>query len=129
MEKHFINVIRASVRVSARFDRIKAGMNVARLNFSHGSHEEHKKRIDMIKAVRERLGMPIGILLDTKGPEYRIGTFKNGKEICNTWFAGFFPSDNPCYIVVVMNENGEGGNVDCAPVFKRIAEKITLLSR
>ena len=57
-----------------------AGMNVARLNFSHGSHEEHKKRIEMIKSVRERLGLPIGILLDTKGPEYRIGRFKNGKE-------------------------------------------------
>ena len=57
-----------------------AGMNVARLNFSHGSHEEHKKRIEMIKSVRTRLGLPIGILLDTKGPEYRIGRFKNGKE-------------------------------------------------
>ena len=55
-----------------------AGMNVARLNFSHGNYAEHKKRIDMIKAVRQRLGMPIAILLDTKGPEYRIGTFENG---------------------------------------------------
>ena len=55
-----------------------AGMNVARLNFSHGNYAEHKKRIDMIKAVRERLGMPIAILLDTKGPEYRIGTFEKG---------------------------------------------------
>ena len=60
-----------------------AGMNVARLNFSHGSHEEHKKRIDMIKAVRERLGMPIGILLDTKGPEYRIKTFNCEKIFLN----------------------------------------------
>ena len=55
----------------------KAGMNVARLNFSHGTHEEHQKRIDMIKEVREELGLPIAIMLDTKGPEYRIGTFKN----------------------------------------------------
>ncbi len=55
-----------------------AGMNVARLNFSHGTHEEHKKNIDLIKSVREKLGLPIAILLDTKGPEYRIKTFKNG---------------------------------------------------
>ncbi len=55
-----------------------AGMNVARLNFSHGTHEEHKKNIELIKAVREKLGMPIAILLDTKGPEYRIKTFKDG---------------------------------------------------
>ena len=55
-----------------------AGMNVARLNFSHGTHEEHKKKIDMIKKVREELKMPIAIMLDTKGPEYRIKTFENG---------------------------------------------------
>ncbi len=54
------------------------GLNVCRLNFSHGSHEEHKKRIDNIKKVREELGMPIGIMLDTKGPEIRLGDFKDG---------------------------------------------------
>jgi pyruvate kinase len=56
-----------------------AGLNVARLNFSHGTHEEHQKKIDMIKAVREELDLPIPIMLDTKGPEYRIKTFENGK--------------------------------------------------
>ncbi len=56
----------------------KAGMNVARLNFSHGSQEEHLRRINLIKQVREKLGLPIAIMLDTKGPEYRIGTFRNG---------------------------------------------------
>ena len=55
------------------------GLNVARLNFSHGTHEEHQKKIDMIKAVREELKLPIAIMLDTKGPEYRIRTFENGK--------------------------------------------------
>ena len=55
------------------------GLNVARLNFSHGTHEEHQKKIDMIKAVREELGLPIAIMLDTKGPEYRIRTFEKGK--------------------------------------------------
>lgn len=52
-----------------------AGMNVARLNFSHGSYEEHEKKIELIKRVREKLDMPIAIMLDTKGPEYRIMTF------------------------------------------------------
>ncbi len=60
-----------------------AGMNVARLNFSHGTHEDHKKNIELIKRVREKLGLPIAILLDTKGPEYRIGVFENGKiDLC-----------------------------------------------
>lgn len=58
---------------------ILAGMNVARLNFSHGSHEEHKAKIDLIKRVRQKLGLPIAIMLDTKGPEYRIRTFAEGK--------------------------------------------------
>ena len=57
---------------------IKAGMNVARFNFSHGSHEEHKQRIDMVRAVSQKLGIPVALLLDTKGPEIRLGKFKNG---------------------------------------------------
>lgn len=56
-----------------------AGMNVARLNFSHGSHEEHEARIKNIRAVSKKLNMPIAILLDTKGPEFRIKTFEDGK--------------------------------------------------
>ena len=55
------------------------GMDVARLNFSHGTHPEHKEKMDLIKKVREKLDMPIAIMLDTKGPEYRIGTFAEGK--------------------------------------------------
>ena len=57
----------------------KAGMNVARCNFSHGDHPQHKARMDMIKKVREELNLPIAIMLDTKGPEYRTGNFKEGK--------------------------------------------------
>ncbi|MBR1471146.1 MAG: pyruvate kinase [Lachnospiraceae bacterium] len=57
----------------------RAGMNVARLNFSHGDHAEHLRRINAIKKVREELQQPIAIMLDTKGPEYRIGVFKEGK--------------------------------------------------
>lgn len=60
-----------------------AGMNVARLNFSHGTHEEQQKKIDLIKKVRTELNLPIAILLDTKGPEYRIRTFKDGKVHVN----------------------------------------------
>ena len=60
-----------------------AGMNVARLNFSHGTHEEQQKKVDLIKKVREELNLPIAILLDTKGPEYRIRTFKDGKVHVN----------------------------------------------
>lgn len=56
-----------------------AGMNVARLNFSHGTHAEHKRKIDLIRSVREKLKLPIAIMLDTKGPEYRIRTFAGGK--------------------------------------------------
>ena len=56
-----------------------AGMNVARLNFSHGTHEEHDARIKTIKEVSSKLNVPIAILLDTKGPEFRIKTFENGK--------------------------------------------------
>lgn len=57
----------------------EAGMNVARLNFSHGTHEEHLKKIALVKQVREKLNLPIPIMLDTKGPEYRIKTFKDHK--------------------------------------------------
>lgn len=56
-----------------------AGMNVARINFSHGTHEEHAKKIATIKAVRAKKQIALPIMLDTKGPEFRIRTFKNGK--------------------------------------------------
>lgn len=62
-------------------DMCLAGMNVARLNFSHGSHEEHLNKINLIKKVREKLQLPIAIMLDTKGPEYRIKTFKDKKVV------------------------------------------------
>jgi len=61
----------------------KAGMNVARLNFSHGTHEDHLEKIKLIKKVREKLDLPIAIMLDTKGPEYRIKTFENKKITLN----------------------------------------------
>ena len=61
-------------------DLIANGMNVARFNFSHGSHEEHLGRLEKLKALREELGKPVAALLDTKGPEIRLKDFKNGVE-------------------------------------------------
>ena len=54
---------------------VKSGLNVCRFNFSHGSHDEHKERMDIVKKVREDLRQPVAILLDTKGPEIRTGNF------------------------------------------------------
>ena len=58
-------------------DLMKAGMNVARFNFSHDIHENHLKRYNEVCRLRDELGLPIATMLDTKGPEIRIGTFKN----------------------------------------------------
>ncbi len=60
---------------------MRAGMDIARFNFSHGSHEEHAARVDMIKNLREELNLPIAMLLDTKGPEIRTGLLKDGKKV------------------------------------------------
>ena len=72
----------------------KAGMNVARLNFSHGTHEEHEKKIALVKSVREKLDLPIAIMLDTKGPEYRIGTFAEGKVEVQSGDTFIFTTDD-----------------------------------
>ena len=72
----------------------KAGMNVARLNFSHNTHEDHQRRIDLVKKVRSELKMPIAIMLDTKGPEYRIKTFKNQKITLNDGDKFTFTTDD-----------------------------------
>ena len=72
----------------------KAGMNVARLNFSHNTHEDHQRRIDLVKKVRSELKMPIAIMLDTKGPEYRIKTFKDGKITLNDGDKFTFTTDD-----------------------------------
>ena len=57
------------------------GMDVARFNFSHGDHEEHRKRLALLESVREELDLPIAALLDTKGPEIRTGTLKGGQKV------------------------------------------------
>ena len=65
----------ASEKEEVLRELMKSGLNVCRMNFSHGSHEEHKGRMDLVKKLREELGQPTAILLDTKGPEIRTGQF------------------------------------------------------
>lgn len=60
---------------------ILSGMNVARFNFSHGSYEEHKRRLTLLRETSRQLGIPVASLMDTKGPEIRLGTFKNGRAL------------------------------------------------
>ena len=60
---------------------MKAGMNVARFNFSHGDYEIHKKRLEQVCRLREELNLPVATMLDTKGPEIRVKSFKGGKAV------------------------------------------------
>lgn len=90
-----------------------AGMNVARLNFSHGSHEEHKKRIDAIKKVRTKLQKPLAIMLDTKGPEVRLGTFKDGS-------AEIFAGDK--FTLTTLDIQGD--NTRCSITYKELPNEV-----
>ena len=72
----------------------QAGMNVARMNFSHGDHEEQGMKMDLVKKVRKKLNLPIAILLDTKGPEYRIRTFKDGSVTVKEGDTFIFTTDD-----------------------------------
>ena len=96
----------------------KAGMNVARLNFSHGTHEEHKKRVETIKKVRTGLDLPIAIMLDTKGPEYRIGVFENHKVELNEGDRFVFTTDE---IV--------GDNTKVSVSYKNLAKELNKVQR
>jgi pyruvate kinase len=92
---------------------INAGMNVGRLNFSHGNHEEHKKRIDMIREQASKLQRYIGVMADTKGPEIRTGIFKDNQ-------ASFKTGDT----VKIVKEEIEGDNkafhISCPELFDDI---------
>ena len=59
---------------------LENGMDVARFNFSHGDYEEHKGRLDALRALTEEMDLPVAAMLDTKGPEIRLGVFANGSE-------------------------------------------------
>lgn len=96
----------------------KAGMNVARLNFSHGTHEEQQKNIDLIKAVREKVDLPVAIMLDTKGPEYRIKTFENHK---------IFLNDGD--IFTFTTEDVEGNQERVSVTYKNLINELTVGSK
>ena len=83
-------------------DMCRAGMNVARLNFSHGTHENHLENIEKLKRIRKELGCPLAIMLDTKGPEYRLGLFRNGKETLNT---------GDCFTFTTQDVEGDASRV------------------
>lgn len=98
-----------------------AGMNVARLNFSHGVHAEHKKRIETIKKVREKLNLPIAIMLDTKGPEYRIKTFENNKVVLNDGDSFTFTTEE-----IIGNNKRVSVNYKNLPHELEVGDKILL---
>ncbi len=91
-----------------------AGMDIVRLNFSHGSHEDFAKKIAMIKEVRESKSLPLPILLDTKGPEFRIKTFKDGKVLLNAGDAFTFTT-----------EDIEGDNTRVSVSYEGICEEMS----
>ncbi len=95
-----------------------AGMNVARLNFSHGTHEDHQIKIDLIKKVREKLNMPIAVMLDTKGPEYRIKTFADKRVTLNDGDTFSFTVDNV-----------EGDNTRVSVNYKHLVDDIEIGDR
>ena len=77
----------ASESVDTLVQLIEAGMNVARLNFSHGDHDEHLARINNIREASEKTGRRVAILLDTKGPEIRTNNMKDHKPVTLVKFA------------------------------------------
>ena len=92
---------------------VEAGMNVARLNFSHGTHEEHLKKMNVVKKVRDKLKVPLPIMLDTKGPEFRIGTFKDGKIVLH---------EGDTFTFTTEDIEGDSGRVTVS--FKGICEQM-----
>jgi pyruvate kinase len=93
----------------------KVGMNVARLNFSHGTHEEHLERIRKIKKVRSELGLPIAIMLDTKGPEYRIGVFEGHSVTLSEGQEFTFTTDDVVGNEKIVSVSYKGFADDLAP--------------
>ncbi len=71
----------ASEKESILREMMLRGMNVCRFNFSHGTHEEHKKKLDLVKRLREELRLPVAAMLDTRGPEIRLGDFESGSVL------------------------------------------------
>ena len=94
------------------------GMNVARFNFSHGSYEEHLGRIECVKRIREELNLPVALLLDTKGPEIRTGSFEGGKVMLTEG-----------EIVVIRHKDIKGTAKEFSVTYKGLPEDVTVDSR
>lgn len=92
----------------------KAGMNIARFNFSHGDHEEQKTRMDLLKKVRKELKLPIAILLDTKGPEIRTGILEGGQKVYLEEESRF----------TLTTEQIEGNNTRCSQTYKDLPKDV-----
>lgn len=103
----------ASERPEVLEQMIEAGMDLARLNFSHGTHASMQTIIENVKAVRERMNAPIPILLDTKGPEYRVGQFKNDKVILEEG-----------QIFVLTTQDTEGDEKRVSVSYPRLSEEL-----
>ena len=97
---------------------MKAGMNVARQNFSHGDHEGHLKTFQRIKRIREELGLPVASLLDTKGPEVRVKLFKDGKAELK---------DGEIFILTTREVEGDSSQVSIT--YKNLAKDIDIGTR
>lgn len=92
----------------------KAGMDIARFNFSHGDHEEQKTRMDLLKKVRKELKLPIAILLDTKGPEIRTGILEGGQKVYLEEGSQF----------TLTTEQIEGNNIRCSQTYKDLPKDV-----
>lgn len=92
----------------------KAGMDIARFNFSHGDHEEQKTRMDLLKKVRKELKLPIAILLDTKGPEIRTGILESGQKVYLEEGSQF----------TLTTEQIEGNNTRCSQTYKDLPKDV-----
>ncbi len=92
----------------------KAGMDIARFNFSHGDHEEQKTRMDLLKKVRKELKLPIAILLDTKGPEIRTGILEGGQKVYLEEESRF----------TLTTEQIEGNNTRCSQTYKDLPKDV-----
>lgn len=99
-------------------DLIRAGMNVARFNFSHGDYEEQSDRIELFKQARENVKEPVAMLLDTKGPEIRIGKFKDGE-------ANLKDGDT----FILLNEDIDGDNTKVSVSYKNLANEVSIGTR
>ena len=92
----------------------KAGIDIARFNFSHGDHEEQKTRMDLLKKVRKELKLPIAILLDTKGPEIRTGILEGGQKVYLEEGSQF----------TLTTEQIEGNNTRCSQTYKDLPKDV-----